>query len=676
MKHKLLVFFLFITAISFAEVASASTVVTFDAAVDMTGGNAQNENLSITKGGVTLACSYGNFGDGKCYRFYKSSSVVISCGATSIITSISFTASTYTGYPLSGLSANTGTYDGSNGSWTATSDVNSVTFTPSAQVRAAVVEVTIDDLGTTDYRPTLTDGFTFWPVMDATTATAQVTITPKAGTLVYYTTDGSNPTTSSTRITQTTTITINGTTTVKAGRYNSSTGSVVDIVERTYVQGKTYNGAADVLTNAADNEDVRLFWSDEMNARVTYAHGSQTFIRDNTGAILFFGVEGKPKFAKNQHIAGWIKGRVTVYGGFREFSPTELTNCNELVIAEPVTEPEVEPKVISTVEDFDNSHWDLVTLRNVRYDEANPSSGSYDNGKEIKLYNRFYLSNWAYPYNGALVDLTGMAIPYNYARQIAATDMQSYYTYVINQDSLFTPPTQILRGVNGRLQMQMNADSYYLLVTPFDIYSEDHGTLYAYNSTARDNDGNYVVNFTTASEISGGDVYLFKPNFNMDGFTMAGVDLYNYSADNTGILTDDDCRIKGVYEPLDAEVGSFVMLPDATLHKVSTTYDNYGYLPTASAYLTGSFVNESKVYISIDGEVIGKATIRGDLNGDGFVNTGDVSTLYTALLAGSTDPLYDLNGDGFVNTGDVSTLYTIILGGGQNNVIVKPVNAK
>ena len=52
----------------------------------------------------------------------------------------------------------------------------------------------------------------------------------------------------------------------------------------------------------------------------------------------------------------------------------------------------------------------------------------------------------------------------------------------------------------------------------------------------------------------------------------------------------------------------------------------------------------------------------GDINGDGNVNTGDVSELYKALLSGSTDPAYDLNGDGNVNTGDVSALYKIILG--------------
>ena len=56
------------------------------------------------------------------------------------------------------------------------------------------------------------------------------------------------------------------------------------------------------------------------------------------------------------------------------------------------------------------------------------------------------------------------------------------------------------------------------------------------------------------------------------------------------------------------------------------------------------------------------APIPGDLNGDGNVNTGDVSTLYAAILSGNSDPRFDINGDGNVNTGDVSTLYAIILG--------------
>ena len=52
----------------------------------------------------------------------------------------------------------------------------------------------------------------------------------------------------------------------------------------------------------------------------------------------------------------------------------------------------------------------------------------------------------------------------------------------------------------------------------------------------------------------------------------------------------------------------------------------------------------------------------GDINFDGYVNTGDVSELYKAILFGATDAICDLNDDGSVNTGDVSTLYKFIIG--------------
>ena len=55
---------------------------------------------------------------------------------------------------------------------------------------------------------------------------------------------------------------------------------------------------------------------------------------------------------------------------------------------------------------------------------------------------------------------------------------------------------------------------------------------------------------------------------------------------------------------------------------------------------------------------------NGDLNGDGNVNTGDISLLYKAImgLLPSVDSRFDINGDGNVNTGDISELYKIIMG--------------
>ena len=83
----------------------------------------------------------------------------------------------------------------------------------------------------------------------------------------------------------------------------------------------------------------------------------------------------------------------------------------------------------------------------------------------------------------------------------------------------------------------------------------------------------------------------------------------------------------------------------------------YSYLGL-SANIVGSDTT-SPVYLDLEYTA---PTILGDLNGDGFVNTGDVSVLYQAILSGSTDVEYDLNGDGNVNTGDVSLLYSLIIG--------------
>lgn len=61
-----------------------------------------------------------------------------------------------------------------------------------------------------------------------------------------------------------------------------------------------------------------------------------------------------------------------------------------------------------------------------------------------------------------------------------------------------------------------------------------------------------------------------------------------------------------------------------------------------------------------------KKLAQGDINGDGGVNVGDVSTVYEVILGLKTDKATvsraDLNGDNKVNAGDISTLYGIILG--------------
>ena len=59
------------------------------------------------------------------------------------------------------------------------------------------------------------------------------------------------------------------------------------------------------------------------------------------------------------------------------------------------------------------------------------------------------------------------------------------------------------------------------------------------------------------------------------------------------------------------------------------------------------------------------AAVKGDVNGDGEVNIGDVNVVIDAILGGGTDVACDVNGDGEVNIGDVNVLIDLILGGGQ-----------
>ena len=57
---------------------------------------------------------------------------------------------------------------------------------------------------------------------------------------------------------------------------------------------------------------------------------------------------------------------------------------------------------------------------------------------------------------------------------------------------------------------------------------------------------------------------------------------------------------------------------------------------------------------------------EGDVNGDGDINTGDVTAVYLYVINGDASgfakDIADVNGDGDVNSADVVAIYTIIVG--------------
>ena len=207
--------------------------VTFDATKD-TG------TSSIEKSGVTFECDNCVLNNGSEYRLYKNSETTFSV-STGKITKIEFTG--VSGNPASGFESQSGwTTDGNDGTWTGKS--SSVSFTASgAQVRATEIKVY--------YATTATP--TFSVATGEYSEAKSVTISCATdGASIYYTTDGTTPTSSSNAYSSA--ISIVETTTLKAIAIKDGVDS--EVASATYTMNRpatpTFDVAAGVFDAAFD----------------------------------------------------------------------------------------------------------------------------------------------------------------------------------------------------------------------------------------------------------------------------------------------------------------------------------------------------------------------------------------------------------------------------------------
>ncbi len=414
---------------------------------------------------------------------------------------------------------------------------NSGTAT-NGQVKVTAISVTYSSASSvTVENPILTDEFTFWPVMNDP-ASAEVTITPASGNTVRYTTNGSTPSrTNGTEITAVTTITISGTTTVKAISYVGNQTS--SVVSKTYTLGQTVTGIS-AFKNLASGTTARLYLPDANNARTLYVNGKDAYIRDNTGAICIYNVNTNPPLEYNQHIAGWIIGKYTNFNGLPEFTASSATNSCYLVIAKPVTELDVEPVEIDA-DGFDSHYADWVTISDLEVTALNNNTATASdiNDNAFSIYNKYTPEGYQQPYVGAIVDVTGIAAPYNNSQELFPINQNDFYplVYVVDAQRGFVSPSASISNAQVRLKRNLPSQDWSLLTVPFEIEGFE-GDVLEYTGVTLGQVGAYEMNGVTYpiqggvmhfedyyGNLQPGTPYLVRPYTSQQEMTLSGVEL-------------------------------------------------------------------------------------------------------------------------------------------------------
>lgn len=220
--------------------------------------------------------------------------------------------------------------------------------------------------------------------------------TPNAS--IYYTLDGSTPTTSS--MPYTAPFTINQTTTVKAiataSGYNNSS-----VASATYTFPTTVATIADFKAQTSD--DMVTIAND-----VTYVFGSgaYTYVKDASGGLLIYGNGITTEFSEGDQISG-LTGKKSVFSDQVEMqyvvNPAPATSNTGMVTPVVVT-------VSDLLANYDSYDAQLVTIENVSFPdgfEGLQQTTFTQNGSSMELYNRFGLDTTLSA--NATVNITGFA---------------------------------------------------------------------------------------------------------------------------------------------------------------------------------------------------------------------------------------------------------------------------
>ena len=386
------------------------------------------KDFSIAFAGGNAKTAYLN--TGSALRLYKKAKMTIS-SSTKSITKVVFTYSSTSSYSPSSNTSYTlssGSYNKKSCTWTASdeSGVSSVAFTNSEtstkndfkHYRIQAIEVTFASSGDPSVAaPTITPASQeFSTPFTATIACATT------GATIYYTLDGTDPTSSTTRQTYTSAgVSIPAaTTTLKACA--SLKGENSSVTSATYTYAPIYANLKELKSNAESGKTYKVQLTD---AIVTLTNGSNCYIQDATAGILYY--KSKHGYNVGDKLNGVATVTYTVFEGTNEITTLEGDITKETGADIPCTEVFLSDILTNTAQyESMRVKVSMAVAKDIFTSNNDRSATIADGDLELPLYKGIASSTYKDFRVNAYVNVTGY--PYMFVKNGSSTPTLKVWT--------------------------------------------------------------------------------------------------------------------------------------------------------------------------------------------------------------------------------------------------------
>lgn len=364
------------------------------------------------------------YNSGTSIRFYRGNTMTIS-SSTKIISKVVFTYSgnKYTPSIATGYNLSSGSYSVKYNTWTADAknQTQSVTFTNAntSQYRIKTIEVTFasgeeESVAT----PTITPASQEFDAPFVATIACTTT-----GATIYYTLDGTDPTTSSpSRKTYTSegVSILAATTTLKACA--SLNGKNSSVASATYTYSQTYANLKELKANAENGKTYKVKLTD---AIVTLTNGNNCYIEDATAGILYY--KQKHGYIKGDKLNGVATVTYTVFKGINQITSLEGDITKEADATIPCTTVTLSD-ILNNTAQYENMRVkvEMAVAKDIFKDNTDRDATIADGDLELPLFNGFAGSTYKEFRENAYVNVTGY--PYVYVNKGSSTPTLKVWT--------------------------------------------------------------------------------------------------------------------------------------------------------------------------------------------------------------------------------------------------------